>query len=328
MISNVLDVALTRADIVLTTGGLEDEVVGLTHQAIAEVTGQMPLTAGESGAVTLGGSGKQPSGLLVQSDNGTLICLPGNRREMAYLLETEVLPLIQERLYSERKTGWALLRTIDIMESTLKQKLSDLAVASQHRITYDSYAGQTNVQLWIEADSEEEIERKLGHLKQQVYARLGDHIFGEGENRLEDVVSLALEKSGRKLAVVELFTDKSLVKALNGSPDSHEMVLSLPMTTCDELATFLAIEKPRGEHDAKIWSQTAAEGLLIKTQADLGLVLYEKITQGGIQLFVALASPNGVSVTERSFGGHPENINQWACTLGLAHLRRWLLTYQ
>ena len=48
---------------------------------------------------------------------------------------------------------------------------------------------------------------------------------------------------------------------------------------------------------------------------------------GGVQILVTLASPNGVSVTQRSFGGHPENIDQGALTLGLAHLRRWLLVH-
>jgi len=51
------------------------------------------------------------------------------------------------------------------------------------------------------------------------------------------------------------------------------------------------------------------------------------MTPGGVQLSVYLASAQGVSVTQRSFGGHPENINQWACTLGLAHLHRWLLAH-
>jgi hypothetical protein len=64
-----------------------------------------------------------------------------------------------------------------------------------------------------------------------------------------------------------------------------------------------------------------------ETGNPLGLVIYNNVTQGGVQILVTLASPNGVSVTQRSFGGHPDNIDQWALSLGLSHLRRWLLAH-
>jgi len=41
---------------------------------------------------------------------------------------------------------------------------------------------------------------------------------------------------------------------------------------------------------------------------------------------VTLATPKGVSIAQRSFGGVPQSINDWASTLGLDHLYRWLLT--
>ncbi|HEX6383482.1 MAG TPA: hypothetical protein VF177_02325 [Anaerolineae bacterium] len=75
------------------------------------------------------------------------------------------------------------------------------------------------------------------------------------------------------------------------------------------------------------WCRTAAEQLRLKSETDLGLVVYKNVTRSGVQVLVTLASPTGVSVTQRSFGGHPENIDQWAFTLGLTHLRRWLLVH-
>jgi hypothetical protein len=71
-----------------------------------------------------------------------------------------------------------------------------------------------------------------------------------------------------------------------------------------------------------------AERLLQRAESDLGLVVYNHMTPGGIQMLVTLASPMGVSVTQRSFSGRPENIDQWVCSLALAHLRRWLLVHK
>jgi hypothetical protein len=71
------------------------------------------------------------------------------------------------------------------------------------------------------------------------------------------------------------------------------------------------------------WCRSAANALRTKNTSDLSLIVYSNVTQGGVQILVTLASPNGVSVTLRSFGGHPENSDQGAGALGLTHLRRW-----
>jgi nicotinamide-nucleotide amidase len=329
MIADVLRVAMGRADIVLTTGEPDDDVNANTRLAVATVTGRQLLSGapGVSGGVILGTPESTRSAFLVEDGDSALFCLPGNRREMAYLLETEVLPYIQQRIATKKRADWVMLRTVDIMESSLKQQLADLSMMARHHITYDSYAGQTNIRLWIEGESDEQIRQELEELKKEAYARLGDHIYGEGHDRLEKVVFQALEHSAKKLALVECYTDAVLSSALNGIRGASDAVISSPISESADLAAYLGLEKVTPDLDLAVWCQTAAERLLAKTAVDLGLVVYKNVTQGGIQIIVALASSHGVSVTQRSFGGHPENINQWAYTLALAHLRRWLLAH-
>ena len=83
MITDVLRVALSRADIVIAIGGQENGNASITHQAIAEATEQEVLarSPGISGAVELGGAKARSPGLLIEAENSTLIYLPGNRRE-------------------------------------------------------------------------------------------------------------------------------------------------------------------------------------------------------------------------------------------------------
>lgn len=328
MIADALRAAMRRADVVISTGGLGTGRDDFTRQAVTAVTGRelLPAPPGVSGARILGDATVHMCGILMEEPEATLICLPGNRREMAYLLETEVLPYLRQQLYAETKAGWALLRSVGLMESNLKQDLADLAVDPQHRITFDSFAGQTNIRLWVQAVSDAEVKSELEHMTSVVKERLGDHIYGTETDRLEDVVLNALIKNNVKLSVVECYTNQIIADTLLPLPGADKVITVLPWQTWYDMADKLQLEVVT-QNNLTQWCRTAAERLIETSAEMLGLVIYNNVTQGGVQILVTLASPHGVSVTQRSFGGHPDNIDQWALTLGLSHLRRWLLVH-
>ncbi len=331
MVTEAFNTGLRRADVVITIGGLGNDSTDYTRLAAAQVTNRelIPQSPGIQGARLLGGTDARMQGFLIETDQGKLICLPGKRREMGYILDTEALSYLREQIPdSSVRVKWVLLRTVGIMESSLKQRLTDLAEDAHHRITYDSFAGQTNLQLWVEAPSQEQIDRELAAMKQLVLERLGDHVYGEGEDRLEDVVVRALMRGGRKLTVAECYTEQTLSHLLGKTDAPEDSVHLLSMVTWEELQTFLKLDRLTPETDLTRWCRSAAEQLMIQAKTDLGLLVYKNVTQGGVQVLVTLASKMGVSVTQRSFGGHPEHIDQWASTLGLSHLRRWLLAHQ
>ncbi len=328
MIADAFRAALRRADVVISTGGLGIGRDDFTRQAVTAVTGRelLPDPPGVVGARLLGDASVHLCGILMEEDAGTLICLPGNRREMSYLLETEVLPYLRQQIHSETKDGWALLRSVGLMESSLKQDLADLATDPQHRVTFDSFAGQTNIRLWVQANSDEEVQNELRRMSGIVRERLGDHIYGTEADRLEDVVLHALILNGVKLSLLECYTNQIITDTLSRLPGSTKVLNAMPWQTWYEAAEKLHLEAVT-EHNLTQWCRLAAEKLVELSGDMLGLVVYSYMTQGGVQILVTLASPNGVSVTQRSFGGHPDNIDQWALTLGLSHLRRWLLVH-
>lgn len=330
MIADVLRDAFKRADVVLMVGSADDELDAMSRRIAAQITGRELLADGISisGATLLGKPGGRHSGLIVEEGNKALVWLPGNRREMTYLLDNDVLPYIQARLSPKKRVERILLRTVDIMESTLKQQLADLSLTSKHQISYDSFAGQTTIQLWAALEPSEEAKAELEELRQAIRDRLGDHIFGEGDARFEEVVLSILRGSGRRVAIGECHTGEALTKALSDVPGCQEVIAPPSLTSCEQLVADLNLEQPTPDQNLTDWCQIAAEKLLAKARADLALVVFNRLTQGGAHILVTLASPNGVSVTQRSFGGHPGNINQWSYTLGLAHLRRWLLAHQ
>lgn len=330
MISDAMRVALRRSDVVLTIGGLDSSSDNFTRLAAAQAAGRALIaqSPGIEGARVLGGQESQSTGFLLKTEEGILICLPDKRRELGYLLETEALPYLRQQRAALIQQDWVILRTVGIMESSLKQKLSDIVQDARHRVTYDSFAGQTNVQLWVQAESEAQIEHELEQMKRVVMERLGDHVYGEVEDRLEEAVLRTLVQNGRKLALAECYTHQTLASMLATVQLPEDTLHILPIDTGPELAGAVGIDDLKPDDDLTRWCRIAAERLLERDRVDLGLIVYKNISQGGVQLLVTLASRLGVSVTQRSFGGYPDNIDQWAATLGLVHLRRWLLAHK
>ena len=328
MIADAFRVALRRADFVIATGGLGSGKDDFTREAITAVT-QRSTTAeppGIEGGKLLGDSEVGSTGIMLEEAEGVLVCLPGNRREMSYLLETEVLPYMRQQLSDAVHSGWALLRCVGVMESSLKQDLADLNASSEHRITFDSFAGQTNIRLWAKANSPEKLKEKLQQLKAAVSQRLGDHIFGEEVDRLETVVLRDLMKNRLRLSLAECYTHGILNNTISPLSGASKHIHLHPAHTWDALANALKLENLTSDNLSQ-WCRSAANALRNQEDSDLSLVVYNNVSQGGVQILVTLASPHGVSVTQRSFGGHPENIDQWALTLGLTHLRRWLMVH-
>lgn len=329
-IASLIQELLPRYPVVITLGGLGLEPDDFTRQAIAEATGR-PLSDDPSGTphngIRLGDNHASNPGLLLEEPGSVLLCLPGNPREMAYLFETEVIPYLQQRQEKTAASAWTLLRTAGAMESTLEQQLADLQNGPHRQITFASYAGQTDIRLWVEGDTQERVERDLDQLVQEVTARLGDQVYGREGDRLEAVLARHLALSGVTLTVAECYTHQALARTFNRSPGFNVVATVLPERTDKELGGLLGLPTLDGDFDLTRWCRLAAECLRDQSRTRLALVVFNNVTPGGVQVLVTLASEQGVSVIQRSFGGHPENIDHWASTLGLVHVRRWLLAH-
>lgn len=326
LITDVLQTAVSRADVVMVVGGLTQQEQYVTLRALATVTGHTftPEQKIHPAAQWLGDKAYL-SGWLLTTHAGVFICLPRHRAELAYLLDAQVLPWLRRHMPAERVSAWRLLRTVGVMESNLRQQLADIATGENSRLSYDSFAGQTAIRLWAEGGSETAVTTELDRLQAEVDQRLGDYIYGGDQDRLEQVVLRLLQQSQIKLALAECYTGQILTQLLQTVDQKNGRVAATPTTDAQQLADHLSITDLPTQGDLTQWCRHAAEQLLQQADAGLGLVVYNHLTPGGIQMLITLASPLGVSITQRSFSGRPENIDQWVCSLALAHLRRWLL---
>ena len=107
-----------------------------------------------------------------------------------------------------------------------------------------------------------------------------------------------------------------------------ERVTFLPVKNRGDVDAWLGLPEMENRADITRWSRTVADKLRERTGSQLGLLVLNQMSAGGIQLLITLASPKGTSLIQRTFGGHPDNIEDWTLTLTLVLLRRWLLANQ
>lgn len=238
-IVSVLELAASRTDVVITTGGLGPTEDDITRDAIARVMG-VPLDrdpglerwlrerfagfgAGSMpennlrqadvprGARTIENDRGSAPGLVADLAGGVRIyVLPGVPAEMIAMMRSTVLPELGASI------GAAVLRSrtlrcVGIGESRVAEMLADLfPAASNPSLAYLASAGEVKVRLTAKADTVEQAEAMIAPLATEVHRRLGDLVFTLDDETLEEAVSRLLLASGRRLACAESLTGGSV----------------------------------------------------------------------------------------------------------------------
>jgi nicotinamide-nucleotide amidase len=356
--ADVIERALGRSDVVITTGGLGPTVDDITRAAVAQATTrplefspilleQIEARFKRWGARMSENNRRQafmPTGALpienpvgtapcfiVETERGVVISLPGVPREMAYLLENEVLPYLRRRFDLHAVIKTRILRTAAMGESRIDAALNDLLSATNPTIGLAAHPGQTDVRLTAKAENQEDADRLIAPLEAEVRRRLGPVIYGTGTETVEEVLLRHLDEAGLTLAVAEAGTGGLLTNRLSTAPGSATLfgggfVANDPPT----LGRTLQIA-PGGTTTSHLEEFARRAALrLARSRQRLGLVVLtlprpssdEATSAGGT--IIALATPEGVDVRRLGYGGHAAHIAVWASTHAMEITRRWL----
>ncbi|MDR2754520.1 MAG: damage-inducible protein CinA [Planctomycetaceae bacterium] len=166
------------------------------------------------------------------SQNGRLdffriIAYPGVPAEMKEMWFDSGQMSIQEML--DRLTGqkrvlrFRTIHSFGLGESQIETMLPDI-INRNHDPKVGITANQATITLRIvaEAVTEEECLKKIEPTATLIYKTLGDLIFGEGDDRLQEVVCRKLNTYGKTLAVIEAGTRGLLAEAIAGSKESPD----------------------------------------------------------------------------------------------------------
>jgi nicotinamide-nucleotide amidase len=238
-IVDVLDLAASRVDVVIVTGGLGPTEDDISRDAIAILMGvrlerdpglerwlrerfasfadgPMPennLRQAEvpKGARTIENDRGSAPGLVADLENGVRVyAVPGVPGEMIAMMRSTVLPEVGAEVGSAVVRS-RTLRCVGVGESRVAEILADLFPASSNpSLAYLASAGEVKVRLTAKADTVDEAEAMIAPIAREVHGRLGDVVFTLDDETLEEAVSRLLLASGRRLACAESLTGGSV----------------------------------------------------------------------------------------------------------------------
>lgn len=253
-IANAIQHALTRADIVITTGGLGPTVDDVTREAVAQATGrdlvldenllvQIQRLFEKWGRTMSANNVRQayiPRGatpienpvgtapvFIVEHQGKCVISLPGVPREMKYLMETRILPWLREKTQGEWIILSKTLRTCAVGESQVDEKIADLETSSNPTVGLMAHPGQTDVRITAKARTRAEAESLIKEMEVRVRERLGDWIYGEGNETVEEVVARLLAARNWRIAIAETNTAGKIAERLRTRPEGARIIKSV-----------------------------------------------------------------------------------------------------
>jgi competence/damage-inducible protein CinA-like protein len=329
-IAQMIQEALDRAEVILTTGGLGPTVDDPTRDAIAlafdvptefrpDLWDQIqarfrrfhrqPTDNNRRQAYVPQGSiplenpvGTAP-GFIMERGNRSVIALPGVPSEMETMLQQTVIPYLRHRYHLTGLIKTRILHTAGLGESQIDDQIGDLEALTNPTVGLAAHAGQVDVRLVVKAETESQADQKLGEVENLVHQRLGEAVYGADDETLQGVLMRKLVQRGWKLAVVECGLSGELIGKLAGTPGPFvggEML-------CEPGALPPSLEDLSRAVDDFRQSRRAEVGL--------GVVL---APAGEMQnIYMALATPLGVQTLERPYGGPPQHGPRWAINHGI-----------
>jgi nicotinamide-nucleotide amidase len=359
----VFRTALSRAEVVLVTGGLGPTDDDLTRQAAALTAGVDLVFSAElmsyiealfrrsgftmtdnnrrqayvpAGALVLENDAGTAPGFILETGGSCLICVPGVPAEMKRMIQRQVLPWLAEtKGLALSLVMTRLVKVCGLGESGVDDRLRGLLGEDRNpAVGLLASPGEVRVRITARAETEDEVRNLLDRTESEVRSRLGEAVFGVDDETLEGVVAGLLAELGLKAAVVETFTGGSICRRLQAvSP----MVLARGMVLPDEAEAAAFLDLPDGlpqtlkQNGLEVAFRLADRVRRQVGERRVGLAVWgpgddlDDPRQVQVNVSAAVVGPGGSSRLERSMSGPRSWLMERIGVLGLDMLRRHLL---
>ncbi|MFY8019702.1 MAG: competence/damage-inducible protein A [Bacteroidia bacterium] len=165
-------------------------------------------------------SGTAP-GMWFYENNVVYISMPGVPFEMKTIFEEEAIPMLK-KTFSFPSIVHRTLQTCSLGESFLAKKIEDIedALPNHIKLAYLPSVGAVRLRFSAYGENTLQLHDELTPIINQVYDRIGDYIYGEGDDSLQQVIGALLNGKSKTLATAESCTGGFLSHLITSIPGS------------------------------------------------------------------------------------------------------------
>ena len=361
--SSVFSIALDRADIVITSGGLGPTLGDITKEVSSQLLGRKLLLHEPSvehirafferrrlsmtqnnmrqammpeGAIVINNERGTAPGVIIEHENKTIIHLPGPPMELEHMFENGVLPYLAGRFGGQGIIISKVLRTYGLGESSMEERIRDFILAQNNpTIALLARSGEIHVRLTAKGESSELAQSLIGELEAKIRERIGEFIFGTDEQKLEEVAGQELAALKYTLSLAESCTGGAITSRLTDVPGSSAYLVGAVVCYSNRIKSAVvgvpeAILREKGAVSEET-ARAMAEGIRLRFGTDIGVGITGIAGPGGGTaekpvglVYIAVAGPQGTIVLEERFVGQRNLVRIRAANAALSMIRRYL----
>jgi len=360
---STLKLALQRADLVITTGGLGPTEDDITYETIAKalnlklikypeaedhlkkVLNKIKVEISpsnlkqtylpEGAKIIINQYGTAPA-MILEKDNKIICSLPGVPREMKKLVVENLIPYLKEKFPPSVIKKSKILKVTGLGESSVNELLHDY-INNQKNFSFGIYANPEDIQIQVttQAPTEKEVDKLLQSSVNQLSKILGNYAYGSGEQTLEEVVGDLLKNKGFKVAVAESCTGGMLGEMITRIPGSSKYfqggVISYNAQVKEELLKVPSeVIKKYGEVSRQV-AELMAEEVRKCCHSDIGISITGIAGPGGATekkkvglVYMALADGKKTITQKHQLFGNRQLIRLRSSRRALNMLRMYL----
>jgi len=330
-----IETAFSRADMVITTGGLgptydditKETVAGyfnkkLVHdeEAIANIhrlfeSLDRPMTENNlrqalviEGCVVLANEYGLAPGIYLEEDGKTAVMLPGPPSEMGPMLKNKLFPIL------EKRSGFTLvsknLRIFGVGESRVEDTLYDLMTKSTNP-TVAPYAkqGEVTVRVTARAKNRQEGLAIVDPVVQQICEIFGDNVYAIDTPNLQTTLVEKLKASKKTIALAESCTGGLIAKKITEIAGSSDVFGFGAVTYANAAkAKVLGVQEKTLTQYGAVSPETViemTEGIRALSGADIGVAVSGIAGPGGGSaekpvglVYIGISTQKGTSTQE------------------------------
>lgn len=360
---SVINTALSRADILIFSGGLGPTEDDLTKETVAEalgkklirdkwaeqeiadyfaLRGRIPTDNNWKQADVIEGceilynkNGTAP-GIFVSEGEKTVILLPGPPLELKSMFTDSVMPKLQQKcgqvFYSET------VKIVGPGESSVETQILDM-LDTQDNPTIAPYAktGEVHLRVTARAKDEKEAREKTAPVVEELYRRFGNAVYTtDADETLEMALTKLLIKKKYTMTTAESCTGGMIAARMVNAPGVSAVLKSGFITYANEAKEeLLGVSHDTLEKFGAVSRETAeemAEGAVKAAHTDAAVAVTGIAgPDGGTKekpvglVYIGVNVRGNVEVREYHFSGSRQKIRESVTAAALTFLREKLL---